>query len=389
MLIIRHQVIDDLLHGHEVNILKSSFLDMPQSQQLNGEVLAGRIRQLGPLAVDKDVVEALLSDLKTNRDGLSSKSRDVRALLNLLGPSLKFVKTSRRESLLEGTELFVLPYRPCLAFSEVCDETGRGRIVISRGMIDLIAASIYDASMQSAIPVRLHTMAVGQRKQPLLLVLNACTALLRYRFYRFAEPLPEFYQTLSPEALGNCRVSVPGALTFLLLHELGHIELGHLERDEVRMSHYDMAFEQRLSDYQLQEAEADEFALDALQDKAQVLGPYWMSQALAFFVTLELISGYEDADHPLAINRHHRAERRRHGVPELAPNPPVANELARRFSEIVQFGPPGKEHPLLETPRADIIVALLEVVRVLKENCIDLTALLPSLMQPGDSQDSA
>ncbi len=343
--------------------------------------IAGRIRQLAPLAVDDAVVDQLIKNFKADQQDVFSESHDVLALLELLGPSLKFVKSEHRISLLENTDLFVLPYKPCVAFSQLCDDTGRPQIVISRGMIDLIAASIYDPLIQTMIPANLHSMPVGQRKQPLLLVCNACTALLRYRFYRHSDPLPEFYRVLSPDALGDCKVSVPGALSFLLLHELGHIELGHIKEDELRMSHYDMAFEQQLSDYQLQEAEADNFALDALMEEAQFLGTYWMSQALAFFVTLELMSGYEDSGHPLAINRHHTAERRRLGVPELAPNPPVANELAQRFAEIVQLGPPGKDYPLLETPRADILVAFIEVIRVLKENGVDLTPLLPSLME--------
>ncbi len=362
---------------------------MPQGHHLNGAVLASRIRQLAPLAVDDKVVEQLLLKLRKSREDLSSESHDTRVLLNLLGPSLEFVKAETRTSLIEQTDLFVLPYRPCLAFSQICDETARGQIVVSRGMIDLVAASIYDASIQDMIPEWLHTMPVGRSKQPLLLVLNACTALLRYRFYRFAEPLPEFYRVLPPDTLGNCRVSVPGALTFLLLHELGHIELGHLDRDEVRMSHYDMAFEQKLTNYQLQEAEADEFALDALTDGAQMLGPYWMAQALAFFVTLELLSGYEDRHHPLAINRHNMTERRRRGVPALADNPPVASALAERFSEMVRIGPPGKDSPLLETPRADIVGALVEVVGVLEKNGVDLTTLLPSLVKRNDSNDLA
>lgn len=350
-------------------------------KRLDTRHIADRIRQLAPLAVDFAVVDQLLDDLKSDSEGVFSESRDVLALLDLLGPSLKFLKTEVRSSLLENTDLFVLPYDPCVAFSQLCGDTGRPQIIISRGMVNLIAASIYDPLLQAMVPAALHNMPVGQRKQPLLLVINACTALLRYRFYRYSEPLPEFYRVLSPEVLGDCRVSIPGALTFLLLHELGHIELGHLKEDEVRMSHYDMAFEQQLSDYQLQEAEADVFALEALETEAQFLGTYWMSQALAFFVTLELMSGYVDRGHPLAINRHHTAERYRLNVPELVPHSPVANDLAVRFAEIVQLGPPGKDFPLLETPRKDIIVALVEVIRVLQSHDVDLTPMLASILK--------
>ncbi len=353
---------------------------MLQEKQLNSKNLASRIRKLAPLAIDEAVVDQLLSDLQANKDRVGSESPDVQALKNSLNLNLQFLKPEARVSLDKDVDLYVLPYRPCIAFSQICDKTDRGQIVISQGMIDLVTASIYDATIQEIIPETLHSTPVGSLKKPLLLLLNTCTALLRYRFYRFAEPLPDFHRIPLPyQAQLNCHASVPGALTFLLLHELGHIQLGHLEGSEARMSHYDMAFAQQLSDYQLQEAEADEFALDSLRDEAQILGPYWMAQALAFFVTLELLSGHVDSAHPLAINRHHVTERRLQRIPELAQNPSVANEFARRFAEIVHFGPPGKDFPLLETPRADIIVALLEVIRVLKQNDVDLTALLPSL----------
>lgn len=57
---------------------------MPQKKHLNTKSLASRIRQLAPLAIDGKVVEQLLYDLRANKDGVQSESRDVQALMNLL-----------------------------------------------------------------------------------------------------------------------------------------------------------------------------------------------------------------------------------------------------------------------------------------------------------------
>lgn len=329
-----------------------------------------------PLTIDHDLVDRMLGQLE--RDYLVAGYNDTktRQLMNVTSQNRRWLVPDMSAHF-EACEIYVLPYKPCLAFSQIGEERQVGQVVISEGMIDLIGAAIFDAWLQNLIPAELVEHPVGRLRQPLMVVFNAATTLLKYRFYRYGEPLPAFSAPLGEEARQNSAVALSGALTFLLLHELGHIVLGHLDDTPPRLTYCDMAYVQDLSGYQLQEVEADQFALESLKPEVRMLGPYWMSQCLAYFVKFELISGIADEGHPLAINRIHMAEQRRVQDGTQAESETIGKVLGSRFGEIQRLGPPGKDRPLLETPRKDILLALGEVVRVLRDEAnVDLSALL-------------
>jgi hypothetical protein len=95
------------------------------------------------------------------------------------------------------------------------------------------------------------------------------------------------------------------AMTFVLLHELGHIELGHLGLDGVRSErgHLDLAQPEPLSDFQLDELGADAFAFGLLPHRLR--GEFMPSLMflLGGHAFLEAFSGSLSAHHPLAVNR--------------------------------------------------------------------------------------
>ena len=333
-------------------------------------------RRVAPMYIDEALVDRMVAEIERDRIALRSDGDENAQLNKLTQITYPFLRDDIREKL-TSTAIFVLPYAPCLAFVQISDQTGQGQIVISEGMIALVSAGIKDAWLQKLIPSHLETKPVGRLGQPLQLVLNATTTLLRYHFYRYGKPLPNYYGVLDQEARRNIAIALSGALTFMLLHELGHLALGHLNRETTRLAHYDMVFAQDLTDYQLQEAEADQYAMDALKPEAIDLGPYWMSQSLAYFIQFELLSGTVDHEHPLAINRNYFAERLR--VQRGQSLEPVSQKLGERFSEITQTQPPGRDGLLIDTPWRDCVMALSEVVNVLGHEGIDLRPLLEGL----------
>jgi len=345
--------------------------------KLSPDFLA-QCRKIAPLGIDEQHIEAMIDDIKMR--GIRSDTDTAKRLHALIEPNLVLLKPERRALLLD-TPVFVLPYKLCLSCVRL-DKNGEGEVIITEGMIDLVAASIQEAALQHVIPAPLQEIPVGGTGQPLLTMLNMTTALLRYRFYRYAEALPDFSRVLLPEHSQQADISLRGALTFILLHELGHLQLDHIRTGEARLSHYDMVYEQRLGAYQFMEIEADEYAIGSLSEEAQDIGTYWMSQALSFFVTLELLSGYEEADHPLAINRQHAAERKRAGVRQLVPHPPVAVELAAHFRDTVSGNIPCRKPSILDAPREEIELAMREIIYMLRSHGVDLSSLLTAIPDP-------
>ena len=125
-------------------------------------------------------------------------------------------------------------------------------------------------------------------------------ALLEQRF-----PAVLLHDMLGPIARADALSAYRFAVLFVLLHELGHIESGHLQSSQVRSERPAMALAEpeRLSVIQTQELTADAFALDRIKPayRAELM------PSLIFFFTpftfLEAFSGALSKSHPLAVNR--------------------------------------------------------------------------------------
>jgi hypothetical protein len=113
------------------------------------------------------------------------------------------------------------------------------------------------------------------------------------------------HDMLGRHARAEIAAAYRGALCFTLLHELAHIELGHLAfspaRSETRQ--FSLLEPEALNACQYDELAADAFALCLIpQQSRAAFGPslVFMVGAFAF---LEAFSGNLSADHPLAVNR--------------------------------------------------------------------------------------
>ncbi|WP_343699662.1 hypothetical protein [Caulobacter sp.] len=122
-------------------------------------------------------------------------------------------------------------------------------------------------------------------------------------FLRTGQPLPPLHDMLGPGRRQNVKLGVAAAIAFALLHELSHVELGHLAggaRNDI--GHMALLEPEHLSLYQAEELEADRHALELIE-------PHYrqdIQSSLIFlfgsYAFLEAFSGGEES-HPLAINR--------------------------------------------------------------------------------------
>lgn len=113
------------------------------------------------------------------------------------------------------------------------------------------------------------------------------------------------HDMLGPKAQAEVLAAYRGALCFVLLHELGHIELGHLKFSEVRSerSHLSLREPEALSSYQEAELEADAFAMNLIPRHARATFTPSLIFFLGAFAFIEVFSGGLSESHPLAVNR--------------------------------------------------------------------------------------
>lgn len=129
------------------------------------------------------------------------------------------------------------------------------------------------------------------------------------------------HDMLGPLARSDVIVAYRLGVLFVVFHELGHIELGHLTASRGRSERqpFALAEPELLSGPQQDEIEADAFALDHIASHCkQEIMP-----SLVFFFTpftsLETFSGGLSANHPLAVNRLSALAERANMPPEVKP----------------------------------------------------------------------
>jgi predicted Zn-dependent protease len=97
-----------------------------------------------------------------------------------------------------------------------------------------------------------------------------------------------------------------GAAWWTLLHELGHLSLNHLDAEDVGSRPSiggELVVEQRLSDRQRQELEADRYAVASLTPTGLQLAYGWANFALGPTMMMETLAAVEGFSHPLSVNR--------------------------------------------------------------------------------------
>ncbi|CAA0099493.1 Uncharacterised protein [Halioglobus japonicus] len=266
--------------------------------------------QLTSDQVTPPMIQRQLDIIRRDADTITRNTRPTHALLDLIERNLLYFVDAKPVRLLADCTVFVIPLPLCAAYSKP-----PGQIVIGNGLMNIISACGYWSSLCGALPSGLaHLDPLPQFPNiPLDDALGVLLFALIYRHYQYGEPLPDFraWQWDTPLATLDRQVvdSVAGAATFILLHELGHLVLGHhADPRAILPLDVPLAVGQSLSRYQHMEFEADRFALEALNlDHRSVHFP-WINMALNFHLQRETVLGERPVDHPINLNRLYYAQ---------------------------------------------------------------------------------
>ena len=130
---------------------------------------------------------------------------------------------------------------------------------------------------------------------------------LAYWFYVSGKsaPLPGLYESLGRAHLEQTQAGLSAAVTFVVMHEVGHIRLGHVDEGASGPSQvcgplpYEAANRRKRM-----ELEADTFAVESFK-KEVVAGTVGNGATLLFDLAsdLELVCLPRSGSHPLAVNR--------------------------------------------------------------------------------------
>jgi len=123
--------------------------------------------------------------------------------------------------------------------------------------------------------------------------------------------------------------------TFILLHEYGHVELGHLKTTALRSLRIGSGTEIRYSPSQRQEFEADKYAYSHLAKTIPNFAAFAAGLLLNFFHLCEEMSTHKSSTHPPAIDRW-KAIKTIAGVDRNSEN--LASDLEETFAEIREVG---------------------------------------------------
>jgi hypothetical protein len=139
-------------------------------------------------------------------------------------------------------------------------------------------------------------------------------------FAMWQTPLPRPWPSISRNLRGALILELAKVLWFVVVHELAHIKLGHLESlpeaDAACPILPALALDEGASGLKLREFEADEHIIASLSPAARPMFLSWALLPLEMFASLErLMSNYRDT-HPMAINRlnHLKARAKAMGV---------------------------------------------------------------------------
>lgn len=250
------------------------------------------------------MIQRSIDRLRQQGSEITNDTKPTHRLAELVSRNLTFLKDDTRQALL-SSEVYVIPLPLCIAFAK-----SPHSIFIGNGLLNLITACGYWANFCESLPPSLDQIK-PLKEFPTVSVSDAIHVYLfalMHRHHQYGEPLPDF-RTLSVDRSGShsdqfVRNAVSGAATFILLHELGHLQLNHISGEKpIRPIDVPLAVPQDLSNYQLKELEADDYAMMALEEKLRPLHSAWIDMALNFNLMQETLLGSRGQMHPININR--------------------------------------------------------------------------------------
>jgi hypothetical protein len=208
-------------------------------------------------------------------------------------------------------------YRLAVLGTDICNASavgGRGdaTILVHRGLIKCVTFYIELEFIVQALLTHAEDVAHASRDdmgKVYRLVWDASFLLVHY--VRGVDLLPWLGSNLDNSIRSNVVIRVSHALWFIVMHEIGHIELGHLTKDggAIPPIYPSLALQESLNELKAQEFAADAYVINSLRPDDV---PWTSSYVIP---TLEMLSDIETRlraltdTHPLALNRlHHMYE---------------------------------------------------------------------------------
>lgn len=216
-------------------------------------------------------------------------------------------------SLLEETAATRLQEVPLLAAvgafpNAFARETPEGTmIVVFDGLVDHLRffADLVTilGQLQQHCPDAVLAVDGGEAEPEALLFSTACFAVLADCFAGNRRP-PRLHEMLGPKQQRDVDLGVDTAVLFLLLHEMAHIELGHLRGHATsELAQIALIEPEQLDRTQIEEVEADRQAIGWIRPEHRsdiVSSIIFLLGTFAFF---EAFAGGLSREHPLAVNR--------------------------------------------------------------------------------------
>ncbi len=205
---------------------------------------------------------------------------------------------------LKSIEIYGVDFHVCDAFPRVSEQ--RRQIIIFDGFLYLLRFCVDLYSVLSLME-RYRTEEVidldGSSIDEGLAFSMAAHALM-VEAVQTGHVLIDIGDMLGPNANRQAAIGFKGAILFLLLHELGHIDCGHLEDGSFsERSNIELLVSETLDDAQKKELEADDFAMAAID--AKIRNGFVSSAIFSLlpFAFIEVFSGPVNLTHPLTVNR--------------------------------------------------------------------------------------
>lgn len=249
-------------------------------------------------------IDALVERYREGDEDAQKAGNKVHQVKRLIERRVTFM-TPEAQSVLDAVNIYVPDSTLNIAFAEPPD-----LVVVGNGLVNIVTACGYWGNWWHCLPEELdHVKPYADF--PSLSVRDGMLFFLyglMFRHYVDPEkcPLPNVRELseVSAENDGLVKSSIAGSLLYMIMHEVGHIQLKHHDFEgEGNVEKLDLSVPENLSRYQYQEMEADNYAMDSLQENLRPLHEPWIEMALNFFIQREALLSERSETHPINLNR--------------------------------------------------------------------------------------
>jgi hypothetical protein len=221
----------------------------------------------------------------------------------MLGTYAEYM-TDEAVALSSQTAIFCADQPICNAVASLSRD-GLPYVLVYSGLLDValyrLCASILIANANLMLQRRNPDIELAQSH---LKTIAFNSQALSFWYYIDGEPLPSLFDILNDAHKTQAHHGLGGALVFVVMHEIGHLKLGHVGTNTPPLPQiYSTLVAEDITMFKAMEFAADQFALSSMKE---VLRPTLVS---SLFIVLDLISDLEcmclplSASHPLVVNR--------------------------------------------------------------------------------------